>query len=206
MPTMVTKKNRSRLKTWLKKNSVYILPILSVIITALAVWVSYMSYLQQTEFSRRSTEIGEAQLNNMRQEFLLTRKKTAFEVIGTLYEDLYKFGENNKYVIPKLEQAAEERKTTGKVSQSNTIVNTENLEMYLNSFESIYEQCKGGVIQYEDVRVNFEYLIGTTCNNDQVVEVLGSRGSGLKYLCQLFHPDSKLGKKVDPAVNGCRKP
>jgi len=92
------------------------------------------------EFARLSEEIGKVQLENM-------RKKTAFDIVGILYEDLYKFGENNKYVIRKLGRAAEERKATGKVSKGNKIEEDENLETYLNSFESIYEQRKREIIR-----------------------------------------------------------
>lgn len=209
------------MKTWkqLSENLSWTLGIAgcSVIIALAALAVSIFSFSHQVNVDSITLELKEqgasyekiannlnsALVDNSNNELEILKKKTSFEISQLLYEEFYKFGSYNTEVIKKLKNAAEERKRTGIVSNENLIQNQENLQLYLNTFESVYEQCKSGMISFEDVRVNFEYLIGTTCNNQQVKNALNNAGNGLKLLCSKFHPDSMLSKLADRSNDSC---
>ena len=158
---------------------------------------------QGRKYEEIANNLNSALVNNSDIELEILKKKTSFEISQLLYEEFYKFGSYNTEVIKKLENAAKERISTGAVSSKNLIQNQENLQLYLNTFESVYEQCKSGMITFEDVRVNFEYLIGDTCNNQQVKDALNGAGNGLKLLCSKFHPNSELSKLADSSKDSC---
>ena len=128
---------------------------------------------------------------NSKRDLEISRKKLGFDIINTLYKDFYQFGDFNSEVIRKLK---------GKESISNE----NNLAVYLNGFEDLYEQCKRGLISREDVRVHFEFLIGPTCNNTQVAKVIGDHGNGLKLLCNSFYQGSRLAKAAKIEKDACK--
>ena len=182
-----------------------------LIISIAAILISFLAYRHEVDFSqvtigmeKMAHELNSAMVKNSNTELDILKKQTSFEISQVLYNEFYKFGKYNTDVMRKLKHAAEERKKTGKISAQNTIQNEDNLLLYLNTFETVYDQCDRGMISFEDVRVNFKYLIGTTCNNPQVIKAIGGSYNGLKILCFYFHPTSGLSKAADTSKDMCR--
>lgn len=187
---------------------------LAVTISIVAVTVSIASCSIQTkelnlsaittQLEKQANDLNAIITKNSDLEIEILKKKASFEVTQLLYDEFHNFGNYNIDVMSKLKFAANERKQTGKISPANLIQNSEYLLLYLNTFETVYEQCKRGIISFEDVRMNFEYLIGPTCNNEQVVDAIKNTGNGLKLLCSYFHPGSLLGSVANKTKDSCK--
>lgn len=200
------------------QNWTLVLSIAAIIISMVVAGIQFLGYKVQVDFSQITIELEEqgknyqkianelnlALVTNSDAELEILRKKVSFEISQGLYDEFHNFGLYNVEVMEKLKNAAEERKKLGKVSAKNVIMNEANLAIYLNTFETVYEQCKRGMISFEDVRVNFEYLIGPTCNNYQAIKVVGKAGNGLKLLCSYFYHDSDLAKAADISRDSCK--
>jgi hypothetical protein len=128
---------------------------------------------------------------NSKRELETAQKKLSFDIVNTLYKDFYQFADSNPEIIRKLKAGIK-------------IDNPENLGLYLNGFEDLYEQCKKGLISRQDILMNFQYLIGPTCNNEQVASVIGNHGNGLKLLCHTFYQNSLLAKKAKTEKDSCK--
>jgi len=159
---------------------------LMAIASLIQVFVAYRS-LNLQNFANA---INSILTDNSKRELETSKKKLSFDIINTLYKDFYQFSNYNSEVIRKLK--AKEQ-----------INNLNNLATYINGFEDLYEQCKRGLINREDVRMHFEYLIGPTCNNSQVEATIGDHGNGLKLLCNSFYPGSRLAKKAKIEKDAC---
>jgi len=152
------------------------------------------------DFQAMSASVGNGSYANRLTELLIEnsnaqleaeKKKLSFDIINTLYKDFYQFDDKNSLVIRKLKAGQQ-------------ILDEENLGLYLNGFEDLYQQCKSGLLSKEDIRINFQYLINPICNNDQVVNFLQQRGNGLKILCNKFYPTSILGKEANLDADSCK--
>lgn len=166
-------------------------------IAILALLVSIFTFWRDTDSIKKSLANGEVAnqlskllVDNSNRDLETAKKKLSFDIINTLYKDFYQFDDHNSLVIRKLKN-------------KEVIQDDFYLGLYLNGFEDLYEQCKRGLITKVDIRMNFEHLIGTTCNNDQVLEVIGNHGNGLKLLCSSFYPGSLLAKKAIPEKDAC---
>jgi hypothetical protein len=163
------------------------LSLVAIIISLFGIYYQYRS-ISNEEFANNLNKIL---VENSNRELEVTKKKLSFDIINVLYKDFYEFGDYSSEVIRKL-------KTKEVVSNEN------NLGLYLNGFEDLYEQCKRGLISREDIRVHFEYLIAPTCKNEQVEKVLRDHGNGLKLLCRDFYPGTLLANKAKAEQGSCK--
>ncbi len=143
------------------------------------------------DISKAANDISSATVHNSNLQLELERKKLAFDVINTLYQDFYKFDDHNSLVIRKLQNGEH-------------IENEFYLGLYLNGFEDVYQQCKTGLLTMEDIRINFQHLIGPLCNNAQVENFILHRDNGLKLLCYKLYPQSNLAKKANTQYDSCK--
>ena len=176
---------------WSKKNWSATLSIIAIVISALAFLSEHSSSASLIEIERAANRLDESLVDNAERQLEVARKKSSFETINALYRDFYQFGDYNTLVIRKLKS-------------EQYIDDIFNLELYLNGFEDLYEQCKTGMISKEQVRINFLHLIGTTCNNAQVEQIVGDGYNGLKLFCYNFYQDSRLAKKAKPENYSCK--
>ncbi|PIR49335.1 hypothetical protein COU79_05475 [Candidatus Peregrinibacteria bacterium CG10_big_fil_rev_8_21_14_0_10_54_7] len=165
--------------------------VLALIISGFALLSDHSSSASLIEIERAANDLDAVLVRNSEREIEVAQKKLSFDIINTLYRDFYQFGDYNTEVIRKLK---------GK----QHIEDAFNLELYLNGFEDLYEQCKTGLISRAQIRIHFEYLIGTTCNNAQVERVVGDGYNGLKLLCHSFWPNSRLALKAKQENASCK--
>lgn len=164
---------------WCKDN-------ISIIISIIALCFSFYSLnigKESNIIQENSNKLTEVLIHNSNTELMIFKKQTKFQIIRDLYEELYKFGKYNEEIRRKLQN-------------KEKIQDEENLKTYLNTFESIYEQCRVGLISREDVRMNFAFLIGSACENSQVIGIVNNGYNGLKNLCFMFFPDSTIAKNI----------
>jgi hypothetical protein len=161
------------------------------VLATVSILATVISFVVSARTEQRANEINSLLTAYTAKQYELDRKSHAFDVINVLYHDFYQFDQYNPVVMQKL-QAGE------RISKDYQ------LGVYLNGFEDVYEQCKSGVIQLEDVRINFQYLLNPVCDNQQVSAFARQRSNGLKILCAKFYPQSILGKAADLSRDSCR--
>jgi hypothetical protein len=75
---------------------------------------------------------------------------------------------------------------------------------YINIFEDIYFSCHRWIAPKDDIKYTFNHHFQAICGNPQIIDFIWDTHGGLKKLCAIFHPNSKISKMARMDTNNCK--
>jgi len=168
--------------------------IIEVCLWVAMFFVAFVTYQTQKDLwsisniiQLQNTELNKILIQNSKDQLYLAKTQTTFQVLNTLNKSIWQ---------KEYDKIKDGLKHGGNIDKKQ-------LQNYINNFENIYMSCHRWLVPLDDIRYNFEYLLGDICSNKIVLWVTKNWYWWLKKLCWLFFPDSNLSKVANMSTNNC---